>query len=197
MRDYTRFRQHLETLRKTVYREPKIDYHEKIIDSAFDAFVKNGSFKDVLDVGFGTGYSLEKFKKLDINPIGITLDNNELQGALLLHYDVRLMDMAFLEFEDEKFDLVWCRHALEHSVMPLIVLMEFKRVLKDGGNLYLEMPSDNVVHLDNANHYSLFSDAAWQSLFKKVGFRLLFRGQFSITMTSFTDIYWQYWLKNE
>ncbi len=197
MRDYTRFQQHLETLSKTVYREPKIDYHEKIMDSAFDAFVKNGSFKDVLDVGFGTGYSLEKFKKLGINPIGITLDNNELQGALLLHYDVRLMDMAFLEFEDKKFDLVWCRHAIEHSAMPMIALMEFKRVLKDGGHLYLEMPSDNVVHLDNANHYSLFSDTAWQSLFNKVGFRLLFRGQFSITMKSFTDIYWQYWLKNE
>lgn len=201
MTDYTRFRAHLETLRKSVYREPRFDYHEKMIDSAMGHFVKTGSFNSVLDVGFGTGYSLDKFKELGIKATGITLDNEERQAAIFVGHDVHLMDMAFLDFADDSFDLVWCRHALEHTVLPIIALMEFWRVLKTGGNLYVEVPADNVVHLENPNHYSLFSDGVWQALFRKVGFFLMFRGQFAVKVSGegqndgYTDIYWQYWLK--
>ena len=197
MIEYTRFRAHLEELKKTVYEEPKIAYHEQLIDSAFDTFIKTGSFTNVLDVGFGTGYSLEKFKKLGITPTGITLDANELQRALLLKYDVHLMDMAFLDFEDKTFDLVWCRHTLEHSVMPMIALMEFKRVLKDGGYLYVEVPQDESVHTDNPNHYSMLSDRSWQALMRKTGMKMLFRGQWVIHMENWVDIYWNYWLRKD
>ncbi len=196
-----RFKQHLETLRKTVYSEPKFPWHESIIDSAFDQFVKNGSFKTALDVGFGTGYSLEKFKKLGIKPIGITLDSNELQCALLLKYDVHLMDMAFLDFDDEYFDLVWCRHTLEHSPMPMIALMEFNRVLGKSGYLYIEVPADNVMHIENPNHFSVLSDGAWQALFRKAKFTLLHRGQFTVVHPNgkqkWHDIYNQYWLRKD
>ena len=194
MTDYTHFRQHLETLRKTVYLEPQVDYHERLIDSAFDAFVKKGSFTNVLDVGFGTGYSLKKFKELGIKATGITLDDKEQKAQDFLGYDVHLMDMAFLDFANESFNLVWCRHTLEHSVMPMIALMEFHRVLKDGGNLYIEVPQDESVHVDNPNHYSMLSDRSWQALMRKAGFRLLFRGQFVIHLEGFVDIYWNYWL---
>lgn len=193
--------QHLETLKKTVYVEPKFPWHESIIDSAFEQFVKKGSFKNVLDVGFGTGYSLEKFKKLGIDPIGITLENSELQCALLLKYDVHLMDMANLDFEDGKFDLVWCRHALEHSPMPMIALMEFYRVLGKSGHLYVEVPADNVTHIENPNHFSVFSDGAWQALFRKAELTLLHRGQFTVVHPNgkqkWHDIYWQYWLRRD
>jgi SAM-dependent methyltransferase len=186
--------QHLETIRKTVYKEPRFDYHEKLIDSAFDTFVKKGSFKDVLDVGFGTGYSLEKFKALGINAKGITLDEDERKAQHFLGYDVHLMDMAFLDFGDKTFDLVWCRHAIEHSVMPMIALMEFNRVLKDDGHLYIEVPQDEAVHVDNPNHYSMLSDRSWQSLMRKAGFKLLYRGQWAIHLDGWVDLYWNYWL---
>ena len=194
-----RIRQHLETLRKTVYSEPKFPWHENIIDSAFDQFIKPDSFENVLDVGFGTGYSLEKFKKFGINPIGITLDNSELQCALLLKYDVHMMDMANLDFDDGKFDLVWCRHTLEHSSMPMIALMEFHRVLGKSGHLYIEVPADNVMHIENPNHFSIFSDGAWQALFRKAAFTLLHRGQFTVAHPNgkqkWYDMYYQYWLR--
>lgn len=194
-----RVRQHLKTLKKTVYSEPKFPWHESIIDSAFEQFVNKGSFKCVLDVGFGTGYSLEKFKKIGINPIGITLDQGELTYALNLKYDAQLMDMANLDFDDDYFDLVWCRHTLEHSPMPLIALMEFGRVLQKSGKLYIEVPSDNVIHIENPNHFSVFSDGAWQALFRKAEFTLLHRGQFSVIHPNgkqrWHDVYWQYWLR--
>lgn len=189
--------QHLETLKKTVYQEPKIDYHEKLIDSAFKQFVEKGSFKDVLDVGFGTGYSLNKFGDLGIAAKGITLDEDERKAQNVLGHDVQIMDMAFLDFEDQSFDLVWCRHALEHSVMPTIALMEFGRVLRAGGNLYIEVPQDEAVHVDNPNHFSMLSDRSWQALFRKTGLNLLYRGQAVIHLEGWTDLYWFYWLKKE
>ncbi len=196
------FNKHLEELKKTVYHEPKFAYHEKMIDSAMGHFVKNGSFTNALDVGFGTGHSLLKFKELGIKATGITLDEGEYKDAHFLGYDVRLMDMNFLDFEDGSFDLVWCRHALEHSVMPLIALMEFKRVLGKVGFLYVEVPS-HMIHLENANHYSMFTDEAWQALFRKAGFKLLFRCQQVVTIVAngnsqgYTDIYPQYWMRKE
>jgi ubiquinone/menaquinone biosynthesis C-methylase UbiE len=191
-----RLEAYLTSIHNTIYTEPKIDYHEKIIDQSFDAFVKNRSFKNVLDVGFGTGYSLNKFKELGINVTGITMDVVEF--AAMKGHDVRMMDLNLLDFEDETFDLVWCRHALEHSVMPFIALSEYKRVLKSGGYLYVEVPQDECVHVDNPNHYSMLSDRSWQALMRKAGLNLINRGQWTIHLEGWVDIYWHYWLrKNE
>lgn len=201
MTDYTRLEKHLEKLGKSVYREPTFDWHEKLIDNSFRHFVESGSFKNVLDVGIGTGYALKKFKDLGIKATGITLNKEEAQAQTFIGNDVMVMDMNFLDFDDAQFDLVWCRHSLEHSVMPLIALMEFNRVLKPEGFLYVEVPSDNIVHMENCNHYSLFSDAAWQALFRKAGYFLMFRGQFAVKIKrcenndGYMDIFWQYWLR--
>jgi len=192
---------HMEKLRLQVYPEPKFKYHERIIDSAIKNFLK-GEYNGVLDIGVGTFYAFKRFVEMGMKPIGITLNKDEVREGTFNGYDVRLMDMNDLGFDDESFDLVWCRHVLEHSVMPMIALMEAKRVLRINGYLYVEVPSDNVIHIDNANHYSMFSDAAWQSLFRKVGMTLLFRGQVAINILGdkqrigYVDIYWQYWLKN-
>lgn len=201
MTDYTRLEKHLEKLGKSVYREPTLDWHEKLIDNSFRHFVESGSFKNVLDVGIGTGYALKKFKDLGIKATGITLNKEEAQAQNFIGNDVRLMDMNFLDFGDGEFDLVWCRHSLEHSVMPLIALMEFNRVLNKEGSLYVEVPSDNIIHMENKNHYSLFSDEAWQALFRKAGYFLMFRGQFAVKIKrcenndGYMDIFWQYWLR--
>jgi len=195
--DYTRFEKHIGELRKTVYREPVIEYHEKMIDSAMAAFVSRYPYKDVLDVGFGTGYSLGKFKEHGIKATGITLDDSEFKDAKFIGYDVHLMSMEFLDFEDKSFDLIWCRHALEHSVMPMIALMEFKRVLRDGGYIYIEVPQDGGIHVDNPNHYSMLSDRSWQALMRKTGFILLSRGQFAVHLDGWEDLYWHYWLRKE
>jgi ubiquinone/menaquinone biosynthesis C-methylase UbiE len=190
-----RLEAYLTSIHSTIYTEPKIDYHEKIIDQAFDAYVKNRSFSNALDVGFGTGYSLDKFKALGINVTGITMDLQEF--AAMKEHDVRMMDLNLLDFEDESFDLVWCRHALEHSVMPFIALLEYRRVLKNGGYLYVEVPQDEAVHVDNPNHYSMLSDRSWQALMRKAKLNLINRGQWTIHLDGWIDIYWNYWLKKE
>ena len=54
--------------------------------------------------------------------------------------------------------MVSSRHCLEHSPIPLLTLFEYNRELKTGGNCYIEVPQPDSLHIDNPNHYSLFSD---------------------------------------
>ncbi len=198
MTDYSRLSKHLDAIRGKIQKDLGFQYHEGLIDFAFKQFIEKHTFRDVLDVGIGTGYSLKKFKELGVKITGITQDESEVKTAREQGYDVHLMDMALLAFEDATFDLVWCRHALEHSVMPVIALMEFGRVLRKDGYLYVEVPSDQALSIENESHYSLFSDEAWQELFRKTGFQLVFRGQFGTVKQDehmiWHDIYWYYWL---
>ena len=66
-------------------------------------------------------------------------------------------DFAFLDFPDAAFDLVWCRHALEHSAFPLFTLTEIYRVLRPKGLVYVEAlaPETACHHERNPNHYSV------------------------------------------
>jgi ubiquinone/menaquinone biosynthesis C-methylase UbiE len=78
---------------------------------------------------------------------------------------VRETDFADLDFDDESFDLVWARHALEHSVVPAFLLSEFHRLTKPGGVLYVEVPAPDTacVHETNPNHHSvLASGCGWR-----------------------------------
>ena len=54
--------------------------------------------------------------------------------------NVILGDVHKLEFDDESFDFVYCRHALEHCLDPIIVLNEIMRVTKKKGAIYCSFP---------------------------------------------------------
>ena len=82
--------------------------------------------------------------------------------------------MSDFETEDHMVDLIWCRHALEHSVYPLFTLLEFNRVLKMGGKLYVEVPAPDLErrHEFNNNHFSVMGTVMWQALFQRTGFSI-------------------------
>ena len=57
------------------------------------------------------------------------------------HFDVH--DMAF---EDETFDIVVCNAILEHVERPQSAIEELKRVLKTGGQIWVEVPFNQPYH---------------------------------------------------
>jgi SAM-dependent methyltransferase len=203
--DYSRLDKYLAEFKGRTRRDSGFQYHEGLTDFALKQFVDKHEFGDVLDVGIGVGYALRKFKARGLRVTGITQEHSEADSAKADGLDARIMDMNFLDFPDSSFDLVWCRHALEHSLMPIIALMEFRRVLRPGGYLYVEVPSDCIMHIMNVDHHSLFADHVWQTIFKKVELKLYFRGQFSTFMQipgcdpnwGWDDIYWYYWMRKE
>jgi ubiquinone/menaquinone biosynthesis C-methylase UbiE len=198
-RKITNFEIHLERLQKNVYHEDESQQHNILTEMAVQRFIipNKQTIENILDVGCGSGLALEYFQELNINAIGITLNDDDLTQCKNKGFKVQLQDMSFLDFDDSAFDLIWVRHCLEHSPMPLITLFEFERVTKPSGFLYVEVPQDDSIHIDNPNHYSVLSDRAWQSLFRRTDFELLDRVQFTVQLKGWVDIYWFYWLKKK
>jgi len=125
----------------------------------------------ILDMGCGQGLALEHFAADGFKATGIAL-GEDVSICQEKGFDAVEMDFSFLDFDDQTFDLIWCRHALEHSFMPLFVLSEIHRVTKPGGVVYIEVPSPgtNAQHERNPNHYSVLGLRMWLQLIQRAGF---------------------------
>ena len=107
------------------------------------------------------------------------------------------MDQSYLDFPDESFDLVWCRHALEHSAAPYFTLAGFHRVLARGGTLYVEVPAPDTAckHETNPNHYSVLGRSAWISLMQRAGFDVVDTAVIDFAVPAGPDTYWGFILR--
>ncbi len=145
----------------------------------------------ILDVGCGQGPALDALREMGYKATGITVNEEDLAACRAKGHTVRNMDQSFLDFPPESFDLVWARHCLEHSFMPLFTLSGFKRVLKPGGHLYIEVPAPGTSckHEENLNHYSVLSTNAWRSLLLRSGFTIAVEETVSLTTPAGPDQY--------
>ena len=73
---------------------------------------------------------------------------------------------------DESVDFIFLRHALEHSPYPIFSLMEYNRILKQGGKIYIEVPAPDCdrKHEWNLNHYSILGQNQLAALLVRCGF---------------------------
>ena len=71
-------------------------------------------------------------------------------------------------------DFIFLRHTLEHSPYPIFTLMEYNRVLKQGGKIYIEVPAPDCErrHEYNLNHYSIFGANQLAALLLRAGFNV-------------------------
>ncbi|MFZ5623208.1 MAG: FkbM family methyltransferase [Gemmatimonadota bacterium] len=190
-----RFEAFLDRVRHDVYPEPPSAQHSAITRQAWakvQALAALPPGSSVLDVGCGQGVALELFRDAGLRAVGITIGEEDLAACRALGFDVRDMDQSFLDFPDGSFRLVWCRHALEHSVAPYLTLSEFHRVLEPGGILYVEVPAPETAchHERNPNHYSVLGQAAWRALFHRAGFAPREELQISLETPAGPDLYW-------
>ena len=138
---------------------------------------------------------MRHFLAVGLMPIGIALGEDVLicqrEGL-----DVRSMDQSYLEFDNDSFDIIWCRHALEHSIFPYFTLAEFRRVLKSGGYLYVEVPAPDTSchHEENPNHYSVLGKSLWRSLFLRAGFVVEEEIDIDFMVPAGPDQYWSFFL---
>lgn len=194
--NYNKLGAYLEKLKNEIYPEPESELHNDLTQKAIELFVEPAKkdIRNVLDVGCGQGIALKRFYDLEIDTVGITLGHEDFKVCIEKGYDVRIMDQSFLDFESNTFDLVWARHCIEHSVMPLITLFEFNRVLKKGKYLYLEMPQAESIHVNNPNHYSLLGAKGWKHLLTKASFEVIKDGRFNFNLIDGTpDEYMIFW----
>jgi len=71
--------------------------------------------------------------------------------------------------EDASFDVVLCTQVLEHVAEPALVLAELRRVLRDGGELWLTVPFVGELHEEPHDHYR-YTSYGLQGLCERAGF---------------------------
>jgi SAM-dependent methyltransferase len=196
--------EHLENFLSKTHREsyPEHPYeiHDKITKNMIEETLKIKDLNKesvILDVGSGQGVALEVFKEKGLNAVGITINQEDFDACFRKDFQVELMDQSFIEFPASWFDLIWCRHCLEHSIFPYFTLCGFQRVLKKDGLLYVEVPTADTVchHQDNKNHYSLFPYSMWKSLFSRAEFEIIKFFPMNFRTTMGADTYWAFFLK--
>lgn len=160
----------------TVYAEGDSPFHDQITKDVVTRFIDPEEVnKDakILDVGCGPGYFLDCMKERGYtNTLGITLSKEDIETCSKKGHKVSYSDMNFLSDKDESVDMIFSRHSLEHSPFPYITLLEYNRVLKSMGLLYIEVPSPecDIRHEENRNHYSIMGRDMWLQLLFRTGF---------------------------
>lgn len=208
----------LKQCASTAYPEPESNLHSQISEGAVKFFfdqiwkpVVHGLTPVVLDVGCGSGFMYAHFRDRGWNWDGITLDDDAITAFEDKHSsasdpepgNINKRDMHNLGVIFHKsYDLIWARHVLEHSPIPLKVLVDFKQILKPGGYLYLEMPAPDTqsMHAMNPNHYSVFDIHGWVGLIFKAGFEVVDSKEYQFTITPpqtppYNDKYYAFYLR--
>jgi len=79
-----------------------------------------------------------------------------------------LGDAHELPFNDDSFDIIFSSHTLEHTISPMICLIEMKRVIKNDGDIIIGVPCDPGFMSDGHNY--VLTLAGWKHLIEQSGF---------------------------
>lgn len=163
-----------------IYDEGNSQMHEsltkEIVKKYIDPLNLPKNYK-ILDLGCGPGYFLDEMKQREYTDvIGVTLSPGDIKICEDKGHKIAKYDLSFLPqkdgYFDESVDFIFLRHALEHSPYPIFSLMEYNRVLKQGGQMYIEVPAPNTerMHEYNLNHYSILGENQLAALLIRCGF---------------------------
>lgn len=131
----------------------------------------------ILDMGCGSGYFLDEMKARNYtNVTGVTLVEEDKKKCEDRGHTVKTYDFSFIPqkdgYWDESVDFIFMRQGLQSSPYPIFTLMEYNRILKLNGLLYIEVPSPdcerNLEDLDN--NYSILGQRQLTALLKRTGF---------------------------
>lgn len=194
MRNYQRLEEFLNKRFLDIYVEPIGEPHTSIIKMMISKTLKDYSIKPgakILDVGCGQGAALQEFRNAGFDPVGICFGEeakmNSDNGFKIIE-----TDMSFLDIDSLTYDLIWCRHVIEHSIFPYFTISEMYRILNTGGVFYMEVPSAASIckHEENPNHYSVHTKEMWTSLLKRSGFSKIHQNEISFESLQGDDIYY-------
>ena len=154
--NFDRLQGYIDELRGDVYPQPPDSGHTSwALDALFTWRDSISQSRNVIDIGCGEAFLQPVFDGLGLEYAGICIGNDFLVSNENRR-TVYSMDFHDIGFPDNSFDLVFSRHALEHSPMPILALMEWHRIARN--KLMLILPNPEYWGWAGRNHYSVFSD---------------------------------------
>lgn len=100
----------------------------------------------LLDVGCGEGLFLEVAQKDGWNVTGTEFSPFAAKyGRGKLGLNIHQGELSDIGFPAKTFDAITMWHVLEHTINPLVILEEIRRILKDGGVFILAIPNLNNI----------------------------------------------------
>lgn len=165
-----------------VYAEGESPFHKTLTGDVIKQYIDPLNIPKsakILDLGCGPGYFMDEMKQRGYTDVtGVTLSADDIKTCEAKGHSVKQYDLSFLPakdgYTDESVDFIFLRHALEHSPWPIISLVEYNRLLKQGGLLYIEVPQPDCErqHEYNLNHYSILGQNQLAALLHRTGFKI-------------------------
>jgi SAM-dependent methyltransferase len=165
-RDFIFIDRYLDELEQDIYPQPPDIEHTKLSKEIIDKWLPDIDVKDVLDVGCGEGFCQPFFEAHDLIYKGYAI-GSDVGKAKEQNRNVYREDFHFISDGDESWDLIFARHALEHSPMPILALMEWHRVARR--NLILVLPKPKFWLFIGRNHYSVVTMSQARFLLSRCG----------------------------
>ena len=163
-----------------IYDEGDSQFHKQLTSQVVKQYIdpielpKNAK---VLDLGCGPGYFLDEMRDRGYTDLtGVTLSPGDIKICEEKGHTIKTYDLSFLPqkdgYYDESVDFIFLRQALEHSPYPIFSLMEYNRILKQYGQIYIEVPAPDSArkHEWNLNHYSILGEQQLAALLDRCGF---------------------------
>ena len=179
MIDIKKMKAYYDHVLDQVYAETESPFHKQLTAEVYEKIIQPLNIDknaQILDVGCGPGYFLEHCKQNGYkNASGTVGTKDELKALKAKKLKASIQDISFLSNKNDSIDFIFCRQVLEHSPWPYITLMEYNRVLKMGAKMYIEMPepnSDDRMHENNVNHYSVMGNRMAHCLIVRAGFKI-------------------------
>lgn len=97
--------------------------------------------KRILEIGSGRGQNLYFFENRGHQVFGVEPDKKNVDFSNKVLRDGKVIK-SFIENVqfDEKFDIIWINHVLEHIINPKDFLKKIKNHLQKGGIIFLAVP---------------------------------------------------------
>lgn len=163
--------EYLKELRQDIYPQPEDEVHAQWASETIDGWKRwIRQCRSVLDVGCGVAFVQDAFTKFGLEYVGITLNKKDYEESIELGRHIILADFHNL-IDFPPFDLIFARHSLEHSPMPLLALMEWHRVCSK--YLGLVLPNPEYWGWGGRNHYSVMNELQARFLIDRAGFDVL------------------------
>lgn len=115
--------------------------------------IYGGADQQILEIkSIDDSGSLRQFQPKGSHFVGIDLEFGDVK-------DISVQTGGPLPFADKSFDLVLASSVFEHDPAFWMTFMDLVRILRDGGKLYINAPSNGLVHRYPEDHWRFYPDS--------------------------------------